>query len=131
MAARTIVPRLATRAASRFIAPTHFTPAARAPAFITSRPFHRSVISKDVMPESNVSASGPGTADMAPATEVPVISYVDGQRSEEQIQVSKPVTPSGADVQHAASALKQSLTAQLTPTMKKFTLHGKVAVVTG
>ena len=119
MAARVFVPRLSVRAASHFVAPT--------------RAFSRSVIPREVVSPSAVSANGPGTADMSPATQINVTSFVDGQRATEQIQVSKPVvvTPAGADIQHAASALKPELTAQLTPTMKKFTLHGKVAVVTG
>lgn len=118
MAARTILPRLTARAPSRFLIPS-------------SRSFHRSPLVQNVVSGAEVSEFGPGTRDMSPATQVPVITYNDGQRSVEQITVSQPVTPTGADVQHAASALKRELTSQMTPTMKKFTLHGKVAVVTG
>lgn len=78
-------------------------------------------------------AGSPGTADLVNATQVPVISYKDGERTHEQITVTKPevVTPGGVDVEHSASALKPEVTAQLTPTMKKFTLHNKIAVITG
>lgn len=122
MAARTIIPRLAARATARSIAPS------------TARAFHRSPLAmNDVVSQAKVTSEGPGSKDMTPATQVPVITYNDGQRSVEQIQVSTPVVvdPPGVDIRHAASALKPEITSQLTTTMKKFTLHNKVAVVTG
>lgn len=121
MAARTLLPKFTTRVTSRLFAPS------------TTRAFHRSPLARDtVVSSAHVNAEGPGTQDMKPATEVPVISYSDGQRSVEQIQVEKTiVSPPGIDVQSVATALKPELTAKLTPTMKKFTLHNKVAVVTG
>lgn len=67
--------------------------------------------------------------------EVPVISYQDGQRQEQSLFVpstsSGPVNPPGQDVEKAAVPLKPSIVPQLTPTLQKFTLLDKVAVVTG
>lgn len=67
--------------------------------------------------------------------EVPVISYHRGERKEEAIQYeaqkSGPVTPPGADAEKAAIPLKPDVLSKLTPTLQRFTLPGKVAVVTG
>jgi len=67
--------------------------------------------------------------------EVPVISYRQGERKEEQIhydaKASGPVNPPGGDAEKNAIPLKSELIPQLTPTLQKFTLAGKVAVVTG
>lgn len=66
--------------------------------------------------------------------EVPVISYRDGERKEESINYDAkagPVNPPGGDAEKAAIPLKPELIPQLTPTLQKFTLSGKVAVVTG
>lgn len=66
------------------------------------------------------------------AKNVPVISYHDGERSESEIMVhDQPMAPPGIDVQNLAIALKPEVIRQLTPTMMKFTLQGKIAVVTG
>lgn len=118
MAARAIVPRFGARAATRLVIPT------------TIRAFHPALIRRD--PETPGALAGtPGTADLVNATEVPVVSYSGGQRTSEQITVQKPVQPAGKDEHHSASALKREITDKLTPTMKKFTLHGKTAVITG
>ncbi|KAK4896926.1 Hsp70 chaperone [Elasticomyces elasticus] len=68
--------------------------------------------------------------------EVPVISYEGGCRHEEILStpVSKssgPVNPTGADEQKKAYPLSPSAFKYLTPTLSKFTLPGKVAVITG
>ena len=42
-----------------------------------------------------------------------------------------PVTPAGGDVEKPAVPLNPNLLPQLTPTLQRFTLPGKVAVVTG
>lgn len=67
--------------------------------------------------------------------EVPVVSYKDGQRSQEEIHVEKsgtgPVSPPGQDLETAAQPLNPQVLKHLTPTLHKFTLPGKVAVVTG
>ncbi len=66
------------------------------------------------------------------AKNVPVVSYHDGERVESEITVhDQPVEPPGTDVQNLAIALKPEVIRQLTPTMKKFTLEGKIAVITG
>lgn len=76
-------------------------------------------------------------AEVINAAEVPVVSYHHGQRFEKEIPVTprdndtQTVNPPGADETHAAQALRPSVMKQLTPTMKKFTLEGKIAVVTG
>lgn len=65
---------------------------------------------------------------------VPVSHWKDGQRSQAMLPVSEsnePVNPPGADEVVTAQPLKPAVMAQLTPTMAKFTLPGKVAVVTG
>ncbi|KAK5720828.1 hypothetical protein LTR15_006790 [Elasticomyces elasticus] len=68
--------------------------------------------------------------------EVPVISYEGGCRHEEILstpvsKTSGPVNPVGADEQKKAYPLSPSAFKYLTPTLSKFTLPGKVAVITG
>lgn len=67
--------------------------------------------------------------------DVPVVSYQDGQRTEESLFVNpnriSPVSPQGVDVQKSAVPLNPNVYPQLTPTLSKFTLPGKVAIVTG
>lgn len=67
--------------------------------------------------------------------EVPVVSYSKGERQQSTVQfeagASGPVTPPGADDVKVAMPLKPEVSKNLTPTLKKFTLEGKVAVVTG
>ena len=62
-----------------------------------------------------------------------VVHYEKGQRVEQDIEVdeSKPVIPAVQDVEIKASPLKSRVYETLTPTLKKFCLPGKVAVVTG
>ncbi|PNS15074.1 hypothetical protein CAC42_2303 [Sphaceloma murrayae] len=65
---------------------------------------------------------------------VPVTHWEGGVAAHEVLKVSdksQPVNPPGMDEESVARPLDPALTAQLTPTMSKFTLHGKVAVVTG
>ncbi|KAI7462174.1 NAD(P)-binding protein [Hortaea werneckii] len=67
--------------------------------------------------------------------EIPVVHYEDGRRVEENIEVpvgqSGPVVPPGADEVRIAQPFNADLSHYLTPTLAKFTLAGKVAVVTG
>jgi hypothetical protein len=66
--------------------------------------------------------------------EVNVIHYQQGQRQEEHLPVpptTGPVTPPGEDIDRPAQPFNHSILSQLTPTMAKFTLPGKVAIVTG
>ncbi|KAK5109981.1 hypothetical protein LTR62_006348 [Meristemomyces frigidus] len=67
--------------------------------------------------------------------EVPVVSYGSGQRVEERLSVphgqSGPVNPPGGDQMKVAHPLGPNATQHLTPTLSKFTLSGKVAVITG
>jgi hypothetical protein len=62
-----------------------------------------------------------------------VVGYEKGQRVETDIEVdeSKPVIPAVQDVEIKAVPLKSRVYETLTPTLKKFCLPGKVAVVTG
>ncbi|CAD0115391.1 unnamed protein product [Aureobasidium uvarum] len=64
-----------------------------------------------------------------------VVSYSrSGQREQETLSVptaSEPVNPPGQDIEVAAQPLKPELIQALPPTMQKFTLLGKVAVITG
>lgn len=66
-----------------------------------------------------------------------VVSYnKSGQREQETLSVpaasaNEPVNPPGQDVEVAAQPLKSELLELLPPTMKKFTLCGRVAVITG
>lgn len=74
-------------------------------------------------------------------TEVPVASYTKPETSgpnaaerstlivDESRPSPKPVP--GGDVDRKAVAFEKSIIGKLTPTMKRFTLDGKVAVVTG
>lgn len=102
--------RTALRAASRTVSrPSSFTP----------------VVSRATF-KSSTKASDP---------EVPVISYRKGERSEAKVQYeagsSGPVSPPGADEVKSAIPLKPEAFQHLTPTLQKFTLNGKIAVVTG
>lgn len=69
--------------------------------------------------------------------EIPVVTYVDGsdQPAHAVIKVdqSKPVdnTATITDVAKKAFALEKDIVHKLPPTLRKFTLDGKVAIVTG
>jgi hypothetical protein len=67
--------------------------------------------------------------------EVPVISYHKGERSEATVHYDAanmgPVNPPGADESKVATPLRPEALKHLTPTLAKFTLPGKVAIVTG
>jgi hypothetical protein len=62
-----------------------------------------------------------------------VVSYEKGQRVDLDIEVdeTKPVIPAVQDVEIKATPLKARVYDTLTPTLKKFCLPGKVAVITG
>lgn len=62
-----------------------------------------------------------------------VVHYEKGQRREHDIEVdeTKPVIPAVQDVEIRAIPLKSRVYETLTPTLQKFCLPGKVAVVTG
>ena len=62
-----------------------------------------------------------------------VVHYEKGQRRELDIEVdeTKPVIPAVQDVEIRAIPLKSQVYQTLTPTLQKFCLPGKVAVVTG
>ncbi|KAK3717434.1 hypothetical protein LTR37_005824 [Vermiconidia calcicola] len=66
---------------------------------------------------------------------VSVVSYSDGERMQEGIEAKPegtgPVMPPGNDLQKTANPLNASVYSQLSPTLFKFTLQDKVAVVTG
>ena len=66
---------------------------------------------------------------------VSVVSYRDGQRKQDELGATAatngPVTPPGSDSQKIAQPLNPSIYSQLTPTLSKFTLRDKVAVITG
>jgi len=62
-----------------------------------------------------------------------VVHYEKGQRVDHDIEVddTKPVVPAVGDVEIFAEPLKSRVYDTLTPTLKKFCLPGKVAVITG
>jgi len=77
-------------------------------------------------------------AEVIQADKVPVITYTSGEKQEVELSVDPnaettpgPVSPPGQDVEKRAFGLDRSLIGRLTPTLQKFTLPGKVAVVTG
>ncbi|KXT12801.1 hypothetical protein AC579_1823 [Pseudocercospora musae] len=69
--------------------------------------------------------------------EIPVVSYRRGERQETTVQYEAsgngngPVSPPGADEEKKAIPLKPEALKHLTPTLQRFTLPAKVAVVTG
>jgi len=77
-------------------------------------------------------ASISGTGD---EKSINVVSYSkSGQREQETLTVSganEPVNPPGQDIEVAAQPLKHEILQALPPTMQKFTLFGRVAVITG
>ncbi|KAK7550041.1 short-chain dehydrogenase [Phyllosticta citricarpa] len=74
-------------------------------------------------------------AEEVRAGKIITVTYKDGVRQEVEIPVEHhsngPVAPPGADEKQRAFPLNSSVLSQLNPTLKKFTLPGKVAVVTG
>lgn len=64
---------------------------------------------------------------------IPVVHYEKGQRVTEDIHVpdNGPVVPAQGDIETKAVPLKKAVYDQLTPTLSKFCLPGKVAIVTG
>ena len=106
--ARTTI-KTATRAGVSFRAATAVAP---------FRTFKTSAIGKD---EANKEDS------------IHVVHYEKGQRREHDIEVdeTKPVIPAVQDVEIRAIPLKSRVYETLTPTLQKFCLPGKVAVVTG
>ncbi|KAF2207913.1 hypothetical protein CERZMDRAFT_50209 [Cercospora zeae-maydis SCOH1-5] len=99
----------------------------RAAARTASRPSSFAPVISRATFTSSTKARGP---------EVPVISYRKGERSEAKVQYEAssgngPVSPPGADEVKTAIPLKPDALPHLTPTLQKFTLNGKIAVVTG
>lgn len=68
-------------------------------------------------------------------SQVPVISYQGGERITEELHIgattSAPVSPPGGDAESVATPLSPGAYKHMTPTLRKFTLPDKVAVVTG
>ncbi|KAF2136242.1 uncharacterized protein K452DRAFT_362675 [Aplosporella prunicola CBS 121167] len=104
-----------------------------------ARSFAR-VASKRVAPRAATAVRGFKTvqqqqnAEEIRAGKVPIVSYKDGMREEIELPVEQqngPVAPAGADDRKVAVPLEKSILSKLNPTMAKFTLPGKVAVVTG
>lgn len=82
--------------------------------------------------------SKPLTSDLAEVVKnksVPVTKFPDGQRQVDYLNVpgeeTNPVNPPGSDVKKTAVTLDPTVIPRLTPTLKKFTLPEKVAIVTG
>lgn len=71
--------------------------------------------------------------DASKEDSIHVVHYEKGQRVEHDIEVNddKPIMPAVEDIETRAIPLKQRVYETLTPTLKKFCLPGKVAVVTG
>jgi len=66
---------------------------------------------------------------------VPVTSYKDGVAEHEILEVKEgaegPVNPGGADSEAIAQPFNPEVLNHMTPTLKKYTLTGKTAVMTG
>lgn len=103
------------RGASRVMKPT----ASFNPIISRVQPFSSSIIRRD--PEA------------VNEKHINVVSYKDGARAQETlpVQPAEPVAPPGQDIQAVAQPLNPAVIPQLTPTVAKFLLPGKVAVVTG
>lgn len=122
MASRSLLTRFAAR---RLLAPVQHT-----------RAFHPAIVRREAINDGVGAPHSDLPSRMVEAQEVPVISYHAGERTESEIPVhpvpeSDPVSPPGADQKKIAFGLNSDIIKQLTPTMKKFTLEGKVAVITG
>ena len=67
--------------------------------------------------------------------EVPVSTYADNEAQQTVLHVNQAktidTTTPMLDVAKQACALEKGIVAKLSPTLKKFTLEGKVALVTG
>ena len=67
--------------------------------------------------------------------EVPVVEYSSGSGEAHhtilKVDQTKPVSSPIVDVAKKAYALESGLISKLSPTLAKFTLHGKVALITG
>ena len=108
-----------------------------------ARPILRTALRRSVAPSCRVATRASLSTTVRRQTSptetlrdrhVSVTSFEGGKTTQEQLQVSednKPVPPPGGDSESVAVPLDPAVTEQLTPTMAKFTLHGKVAVVTG
>lgn len=90
--------------------------------------------------KSSLTCSGPrvafSTSTARHEPSVPVVSWNARQRSEDEIQVEeRPATavvaPLEGDLQRTARPLNIAVLDKLTPTLSRFTLAGKVAIVTG
>jgi len=66
-------------------------------------------------------------------SQVPVTSFERGDAHKEMLSVSmsQPVSSAATDAQSVAIPLRAEVKKYLTPTMAKFTLFGKIAVITG
>jgi hypothetical protein len=123
----------ATRVAAR-------APLARAQAPITRRAFTSGLIRKDAneygvnhIPGSTTSPGSEKVVPDSPDT-IKEVSFKDGKASVETFASTKQsavVNPEGADIEHKAQALDADLIAKMPLTIQKFTLGGKIAVVTG
>jgi len=113
----------------------------RAPV-VFARSFRNAAIRREDVNEHGVnhipgSTTSPGSAKVVPdaASHIEVTDYTaDGKKSNHKMEVkedSGPVSSGVADIEHKATPLTPELIGKLNPTMKKFTLDGKIAVVTG
>jgi hypothetical protein len=78
-----------------------------------------------------------GTQFNVASDTVPVVTYHDGLRTEHQLHVTPPTEATLAsalpaeDLKRRAQALKAELITSLPPTIQRFTVTGRVAVITG
>ena len=96
---------------------------------VSRRAFRRTLI-----PTTIIQASlSTGIRQLNPL--VSVVSHSDGERTQQGLEAKPegtgPVMPPGNDLQRTAKPLHASVYSQLSPTLHKFTLQDKVAVVTG
>ena len=87
-------------------------------------------------PNTYKAAYNSSASNHEPSSSVSITSWSDRKRSQHEIQVKEEQTgeivkPLQGDLQRTAKPLDGKVFERLTPTLTKFTLPGKVAVVTG
>lgn len=108
---------------------------ARRQLFSSAKPESFSAAAKHIQRAGFKSTPKGEDAEIVQESEVPVVQYSKGERTQEEIHVTQggsgPVSSPVADVEKTAIPLSSKILPQLTPTLARFTLVGKVAVITG
>ena len=98
---------------------------------LTRRLRHRLPPSLLPTPNLNRALSAPITPTPKPKPEVPVASHTEPQRRSGAGAAARTTPTAAGEVGREAVAFDGGVVPGLTPTMARFTLGGKVAVVTG